>query len=349
MTAPRYKWQPTTSEIARRAGIAPSDVIRFDHNTSPFPTDWASELAAEVSRSLNEYPGASYLPIREAAGDFVGLEPERVAVGAGVDELLLLVGRAFLGPGRRSLAIAPTYPLYRIASLQVGATLTEVPAGPDLAFPTDAFVRAARDADVTWLCVPDNPSGARLPEATIEAVIAATDGIVVLDAAYAEFAGDEWAAWAERYHNLLVLHTMSKGFGLGGIRVGYGLGHPDLVDALDGVRPPGSIASISVEIAIAALREPERMRKQVASIITERSALADRLRGLGFAPLPSRTNFLLCHAGGDARAVGEALMGEGLVVRMYPTDGPLGAYLRFTVRSTSENDRLIAALERILP
>jgi histidinol-phosphate aminotransferase len=349
MTAPRYKWQPTTDEIARDAGIAPSEVVRFDHNTSPFPTRWATELAAQAAGSLNEYPGASYYPIREAAGKLVGLPPERVAVGAGVDELLLLVGRAFLSPDKRSLAITPTYPLYKIASLQVGANLTEIPSRPNLAFPTDEFIDAARDADVTWLCVPDNPSGDRLPDDVIEAVIAATDGIVVLDAAYAEFAGDEWASWAERYHNLLVLHTMSKGFGLGGIRVGYGLGHPDLVDALDGVRPPGSIASVSVEIAVAALQAPERMRQQVAAITAERMALAEQLRDLGIESLPSQTNFLMCPVGSQSREVGEALMTEGLVVRMYPADGPLADYLRFTVRSAAENGRLLAALERTLP
>lgn len=350
MTAPRYKWQPTTAEIARNAGIDPSAVVRFDHNTSPFPTDWASELAAEVAKGLNEYPGASYLPLRKAAGELVGLAAERVGVGAGVDELLLLAGRAFLGPGKHSVALTPTYPLYKIATLQAGASLAEVPAvGSDLAFPTDGFIDAARDADVTWVCVPDNPSGARLPNETIEQIIAATDGIVVLDAAYAEFAGDAWAPWVERHDNLLVFHTMSKGFGLGGIRVGYGLGHPDLIDAIDAVRPPGSIASLSMEIAIAALGEPERMRKQVAAILTERATLDERLRSLGVEPLPSHTNFLLCRVGPGARTAGEKLMGEGLVVRMYPADGPLAEHLRFTVRSPAENDRLIAALERTLP
>ncbi len=350
MTVPRYKWQPTTPEIARNAGIAPSAVVRFDHNTSPFSTEWAVDVAVAAARSLNEYPGASYLPIREAAGALHGLAPEQVAVGAGVDELLLLAGRTFLGPDKRSLAITPSYPLYEIASLQAGAGFTEVPAiGPELVLPENALIEGARNADVTWLCVPDNPTGSRMADDVVRAVIAATDGLVVLDAAYAEFAGDHWSEWVERYHNLLVLHTMSKGFGLGGLRVGYGLGHPDLVDALDAMRPPGSIASLSVEIAVAALADPQRMRSQVAAIVAERSALAARLSNLGIHPLPSDTNFILCEVGSHARATAEALMGDGLVVRMYPADGPLGSHLRFTVRSPDENDRLIDALRRNLP
>ena len=347
--APRYRWQPTTAEIAAAAGIAVDEVVRFDHNTSPFPTDWAVEIAGSAARRLNEYPGASYKTIRDAAAAYAGADPAGVAVGAGVDELLLLTGRAFLGPGTHAAAVTPTYPLYEIASRQVGASLTQVAAaGPDFTFPLDDLVAAARHADVTWLCVPDNPTGARLDDGAISTVIAATDGLVVLDAAYAEFAGDTWTPWVERHPNLLALHTLSKGFGVGGIRVGFGLGHPDLIDAIDAVRPPGSIASISVEVAVAALSAPERMRTQVAAVVAERTRLADAFRRIGFRVLPSSTNFLLCEVGPAARTIGETLMTQGLVVRMYPDSGPLEGYLRFTVRAPAEDDRLIAALEKEL-
>lgn len=346
MTAPRYKWQPTTADIAAAAGIPVAEVVRFDHNTSPFPTEWAAAAVAGAAVSLNEYPGADYRPIREGAATHTGLPPDHIAVGAGVDELLLLVGRAFLRPGMRSAAITPTYPLYKIATLQVGADITEVAtSGPDFRFPVDGMVDAARTADVTWICVPNNPTGARIEDDVIRRLLAATDGLVVLDAAYAEFAGDDWAGWVERHHNLLVLHTLSKGFGVAGIRVGYGLGHPDLIDAIDGVRPPGSISSPSVDVAVAALGDPGRMRRQVAGVAAERDRLATLLADIGLRVMPSMTNFLLCEVGPAARKIGEELMGIGLVVRMYPEDGPLAEYLRFTVRASQDNTRLLAALE----
>lgn len=346
---PRYRWQPTTAEIAVAAGIAPGEVVRFDHNTSPFPTDWAAAVVTQAARTLNEYPGASYLPIREAAAAHTGSTSDRIAIGAGVDELLLLVGRAFLGRGKRAVAVTPTYPLYEIATVQAGATFTAMPASaPDFTFPADAVTAAARGADVTWLCVPDNPTGARLDDETIAAIVDATDGLVVLDAAYAEFSGDRWAPWIERSPNLLVLHTLSKAFGLGGIRVGYGLGRPEVVDAIDAVRPPGSISSISVDVAVAALGTPERMRAQVAALNEERGRLARSLADLGLRVLPSQTNFVLCEVGDAARRFAEALMRRGLVVRRYADDGPLCGYLRFTVRSRAEDDRLIAALEEEL-
>ncbi|RPI20031.1 MAG: aminotransferase class I/II-fold pyridoxal phosphate-dependent enzyme, partial [Actinobacteria bacterium] len=260
VTVPRYRWQPTTAEIAGRLGISPRDVVRFDHNTSPFPTDWAPALLAEAARHLNEYPGADYRPIREAAAKYVRVEPENVVAGAGVDELILLVARAFLDSGSVAVTLTPTYPLYEIATLQQRARLTTVPMlPPDFGYPADPLLAAVRDADLVWLCIPSNPIGTRMEDDLVRRVAETTRGIVARDAASAELAGDAWAPWVERYPNLMVMHTLSKGFGLAGARVGFAFGAPELVDAIDGVRPPGSISSLSVDLAVAALDEPNRM------------------------------------------------------------------------------------------
>ena len=350
MSVPRYQWQPMTEAIARRLGISPRDVVRFDHNTSPFPTDWAPGLIAESARHLNEYPGADYLSIREAAAKYCGVEPENVVPGAGVDELILLAARAFLEGGHVAAMPTPTYPLYRIATLQQHARVMDLPLfAPDFAFPADALNRAARDADLLWLCTPNNPTGNRIDDGVLAATIRAGRGVVVLDAAYAEIAGDEWGSWVSRFPNLVVMHTMSKGFGLAGARVGFALASPQLIDAFDAVRPPGSISSLSVQLAVAALDEPGRMQRRVARLVRERGRLADRLSGLGLDVVPSEANFLLCRVGPASDAVAGALMDEGLVVRRFPVDSPLDDYLRFTVRSPEEDDRLLEALWRVLP
>ena len=344
---PVYRWQPTTAEIAAAAGIPPEAVERFDHNTSPFDAAWTSDVLTRSAAGLNEYPGASYRPLRDAVGRARGTDPERVAVGAGADELILLAARAWLRPGTAAVAAVPTYSLYAIATAQSGATFVPVTSeGPDFRFPVDGVIDAARDAEVTWLCIPGNPTSARPTDDEVAAIIAATDGLVVLDAAYAEFADHDWTDTAETHHNLLVLHTLSKAYGLGGIRVGYALGHPDLVARIDAVRPPGSLASPSVAVAVAALAEPDRMRATVESLVAERGVFGARLRGLGFRVLPSDTNFLLCEVGAHARTLAADLMGEGLVVRTFPEGGPLADYLRFTVRTPDAHDRLIDAIER---
>ena len=338
MTTDRYVWQPTSAEIAARFDLSLDQVVRFDQNTAPEATDWTVPLSRETLRGLNEYPAASYRPLREAAATYACVTPSQVVPGAGVDELILLAARAFLAPGDRAQGLTPTYPLYRIATEQQRATFTASPM---------ATVSGSDGADLTWLCVPNNPTGDRLPDSTITRIIESAPGIVVLDAAYAEFTGDLWGSWVARYDNLLVLHTLSKGFGLAGIRAGYAIGSESLIEAIDRVRPPGSVSTLSSTLAIAALSDPERMRTAVAHLILERERFRDGLIGLGLDVPPSDANFLIAHIGPPAHAVAAALMSEGLVVREFPHIPELADHLRFTVRSPADNDRLINTIERI--
>jgi histidinol-phosphate aminotransferase len=352
MTIPRYKWQPNTAEIAAAAGIDPADVERFDHNTSPFPTPWAAEVATRSLRGLNEYPAADYRTLRRAAAEFTGLDETQIVPGAGADELILLSGRAFLGPGKTAVAPVPTYPLYEIATLQTGARFDPLPtAPPRFELPAATLRNAAAGADLTWICAPGNPIGDSPDRHSIESIVSSAAGIVVIDAAYAEFADPAGSAWSElvgRYDNLVVLRTLSKAFGIAAARVGYAMGRPDLIAAIDGVRPPGSISTLSVDLGIAALSDPERMRQTVAAIQEARAELGAGLTALGLRVYPSATNFLLCEVGADAHAVAAALMEEGLVVRKFPADGPLWDHLRFTVRTRRAHTRLLTSLERHL-
>jgi len=347
--APRYRWQPTTAEIAERYGLRPSEVVRFDHNTSPFPTDWAPAIVAPMTRHLNEYPGASYLSLREAIARYVGAEPENIVPGAGIDEMILLVARAFGGPGTRSSAGVPTYPLYEIAAVQAHGEFKPVSYETTLEYPYDGVSRTAETSDITWLCIPNNPTGERIGDEYIAEIVQRSRGIVVIDAAYAEFAGDRWWKWVEAYDNLIVLQTLSKAFGLAALRVGYSIASPDLSSRLDAIRPPGSIATLSEHIARVALEDHSRMERFVRFVSKERDRFSGLLASAGFTVYPSATNFVLCHVGPQARDLARGLLAKGLVVRSYPRDHPLGDHLRFTVRSQREDDRLVGAITRIYP
>ncbi|MCB1246041.1 MAG: histidinol-phosphate aminotransferase family protein [Acidimicrobiia bacterium] len=350
MTAPKYQWQPTTADIAARYGLAEDQVVRFDHNTSPFSTDWAPSIVAPMARRLNEYPGASYAGLRSAAGDYLGTNAEHIVPGAGVDEIILLIAKALLRPGTRACAAVPTYPLYAIASLQHGAEFVAVDRiGPKLEFPLEELATTAETSDVTWLCEPNNPTGERSDDRWIIEIVEAAKGIVVIDAAYAEFGGDRWQPVVSSYDNVVVCHTMSKAFGLAGLRVGFSMSSTRIAEQLDRVRPPGSISSMSAEIATAALREPQRMERRVLRLNKERTRFAHELTKLGIRVRPSATNFLLCGVGPSAHVVADNLMADGLVVRTFDSAGPIGDHLRFTVRAPYENDRLIDALWRHLP
>lgn len=348
MPTTTYQWQPSTAEVARRAGIRIEDVIRFDHNTSPRSTSWAGAPLAAVASSLNEYPAPDYWPLRHAIGAYTGVQTAEIVPGAGADELISLCARAFLKPGDVAVSLDPTYSLYRVATEQHhGAYLTVAAEQPDFAFPLEPLVAAASAAQLVWLCVPNNPTGERPEDVALKRVIDATAGVVVIDAAYAEFCGDKWAPLIAENDNMVVLHTLSKAFGLAGIRVGYALASPSLAARLEAIRPPGSISTTSAALAIAALSQPAMAAELVEMIAQERDVLARRLRSLGFEVRPSRTNFLLCEVGPEAHRIEAALLAEGLVVRKYPK-APLAEFLRFTVRTRPDHDRLIAALERNL-
>jgi histidinol-phosphate aminotransferase len=346
---PRYKHQPTTADIAQRFDLSEDEVIRFDHNTSTYGTDWAPGVVGPMSRRLNEYPGASYSGLRKAAADYLGTDPASIVPGAGVDELILLIARAFLGERTRACAVVPTYPLYEIASLQTGSEFIAVPSEPpSFGLPSRSIGEAAETSDVTWLCTPNNPTGNVIPKDELAAIIAAARGIVVIDAAYAEFAGDMWAPWVEKHQNLIVCHTMSKAFGLAALRVGFAMTSPKLAETLDAVRPPGSISSMSAELAEVALNEPQRMLRRVNRLERERGRLAERLEAVGFGVMPSQANFILCEVGERSHGLTQALLRQGLIVRNYPLSGPLGRFIRITVRSSEDNNRLLNALSGIM-
>lgn len=348
-TAPRYRWQPTTAEIAARYGLVPSEIVRFDHNTSPFPTDWAPGIVAPMTRHLNEYPGASYLPLRESIARYVDAEPDNIVPGAGIDEMILLVSRAFGGPGTRSASAVPTYPLYEIATRQSHGEFKPASYETTLEFPYESISRLAETSEITWLCVPNNPTGERIPDAYIAEVAGRAKGIVVIDAAYAEFAGDRWTNWLDAYENLVILQTLSKAFGLAALRVGYSISSPEVAARLDTVRPPGSISTLSERIACAALEDHSRMERFVRFVSRERERFSGLLASAGLAVHPSSTNFLLCHVGPQARQLAWGLMARGLVVRSYPRDHPLCDHLRFTVRSQREDDRLVETITWLQP
>ncbi len=278
---------------------------------------------------------------------YAGCNPDQVVPGAGADELIDLCARAFLPVGGMAVSAPPSYAMYAVATGQREAKLELVwREPPDFALP-ERFVEAAAEADVVWLCVPNNPTGQRDSDDEIEAVLGSGAGVVVIDAAYAEFTGDRWAPWVQRWPNLVVLGTLSKAFSLGGIRVGYAITSPPLAAELHRCRPPGSVSSLSAAIASEALRRPEDAAAMVALITRGRTELSAGLAALGWDMRPSVCNFVLGRVGADAAALAESLMWEeGLVVRSFRPGSRLEDHLRVTVRTPGDHKRLLSALER---
>jgi histidinol-phosphate/aromatic aminotransferase/cobyric acid decarboxylase-like protein/imidazoleglycerol phosphate dehydratase HisB len=302
-----YEWAPTTLDLARRAGIDPVELIRFDGNVPPLPlpSSRPATVAAALAR-VNEYPRALYSILTGAIAEYAGVAPENIVLGAGADDLILLVARAFAGPGDVvAIANEPTYSLYRVAAELAGARV-----GDD-------------DPVLTFCCRPNNPTGALdpLPAARPLAV----------DEAYWEFSGDEGAVGLID-DGVIVLRTFSKAFALAGARVGYAIASTETAAELIARQAPAPVSSLSAALAIAALASPP----DLGPVLEERDRLAAELRSLGHAPLPSYGNFLFVPVD-EPRELADTLLARGCVVRVYDNG------VRITVHDREDDDVLLAA------
>jgi histidinol-phosphate aminotransferase len=327
-----YAWAPTAGETAARHGLSPAHVLRFDANLPALPA--ALPVSARVALAQRgEYPEGSYRRLREAAAEYAGCEPDEVVVDAGADGLLGVVARSFLTTGRRAVVERPTYPVYAIASRIEGATVDEV-AG-DLT----ELEAAARGAAVLWLCNPGNPGGGLAPPAEVARVADALPGtLVCVDEAYFEYCGESAAQAARTRDNLVVVRTLSKAFGLAGLRVGYAVAAAAVARTLTERRAPAPIATTAALLARAALRDPAAAGAEAAAGCEERERLRDALRAAGFTSPVTYTNFVVVRSA-EATALARDLERRGLVVRAYADT------LRITVRSPSDDDLLLAALD----
>ena len=325
-----YIWAATVREVAARHGLSPAHVLRFDANVPAFPALLPVPAEAALA-NRGEYPEGSYRELREAAAAYAGCEPEEVAVDAGADGLIALVARTYLEPGALAVTESPTYPLYAIASRIEGADVRAVPH--DL----DVLAEAGREARVVWLCNPGNPSGELWPAAEIARLAEAVPGaLVAVDEAYFEYAGETVAGAATELPNLVAIRTLSKAFGLAGLRVGYVVASRDVAAALSARRSPAPIATTAAALAAAALREP-RIESEVTATLAERERVRSALAAAGFETPVVQANFVVARSS-SAPGLAAGLESRGLVVRAYEES------LRITVRSPADDDLVLRAL-----
>ncbi len=359
-----YSWEATDEEVAARFGIPIGDILRFDLNTSPAPPEIVAGILAggAFDAPLSEYPPSDYRRLVETAAGVYGVSTDELLVGAGADEVLDLVGKAFLSPGGRAVIPTPTYAMYRVVTEQRGATAVLVPRlGADRGYALDvaATLDAAAHAEVVWLCSPNNPTGLPEPDGAIgdllDGIRANADAagrppaIVVIDEAYAEFVGASLLDLRARHPNVVVVRTASKAYALAGLRVGFAVARPETIARIAPYRPPGSVSTVSVTVVTAALADPRGMHANVARVDAERDRLAGELREAGWSVGPTVTNFLLVDFGTADRsaAVATGMLRRGLVPRTFGAGHPLAHALRLTIRDRTGNDRLIGAAREI--
>jgi histidinol-phosphate aminotransferase len=323
-------------------------LLRLDNNTNPRPNPCIRK-AGQLARNsaLNRYGSAHGSQLRAALAKYYHLDERSLLIGNGSDEILDLAARAYLGPGKRATVLHPTYDLYATFALRERARVRQVAVGSDLKMP--AGTEWARATDLLFLCSPQNPTGASLTPTGLRRVARAVPGLVVVDEAYWEYSPvDLWTTGFD-LGNVLFVRTFSKAWGLAGLRVGYGIGPPEIVARVEKFQAPFTLDSLAEAIAVEGLKERAFLRSSVRLVQTERPILSRALRQRGFRVFPSAANFVYTFPPVEGTRLSDALREDGVLVRRSAPVPECSAPLRITVGLPAENRRLLATLDRVLP
>ena len=297
--------------------------LNVNENTHRIPEEVAIDVVGAIAASLiyiNRYPDRECLELRAALAKYLGdgLRQENLWAANGSNEVLLQVFQAFGGPNRKALGFGPTYSMYSLLALTSGTAYVDAKRAERFELTPELVVQAIEKEKpaIVLLCSPNNPTGTPLSLSAIEAAYEATDGVVVVDEAYAEFSASESAtSLLEGRPRLLVSRTMSKAFAFAGARLGYLAADPAAIDALRLVRLPYHLSALTQAAATAALRHAELMLKTVDEIRYQRDRLSVELAEMGFEVFRSEANFVLFAGLKDSAEAFEQLLELGILVR----------------------------------
>jgi histidinol-phosphate aminotransferase len=345
--APYVPVQPPET-LAQRLGVPVERIIKLDANENPYGASPRALESLAATRSYHIYPDPEQRRLREAIGRYVGCDPTSVLVGAGSDELLEICVRLFVPPGEAILNFPPTFGMYSFLAGVQDARVINVNRRADHSLDIDNAVAAAEGARLVFVVSPNNPTGTPLSRAELDALLA-TGLPIVVDEAYAEFAGESYVGLVRDWPNLIVTRTFSKWAGLAGLRVGFMVAHPSLIEAGLRTKQPYSVNVAAEVAALASFDDLALLQERVRLIVAERERLTEALPTLpGFEVTPSRANFVLCRLSGvEAKRVHALLTERGIMVRYFDTP-LLQNHLRISVGLPAQNDALLAALRDIV-
>jgi histidinol-phosphate aminotransferase len=324
--------------------------VKLASNENPLgPSPKAMEAARHALGEANWYPDGGSKHLRQVLADRFGVRFEEVFVGLGSSEIIDLASRVLLRPGLDGITSEGSFTLFAIAIRASGATLIQTPM-KNFTFDLDCIAAGVTpQTRVIYIANPNNPTGTAFGASEFKTFLKKVPGdvLVVLDEAYHEYAArtdlPDALKLFRQYNNILTLRTFSKVYGLAGLRIGYGIGHPTLVAEMNKLRTPFNVTNVGQSAALAALDDTEHVRRSVEMNRQERQRLNDELRKLGLSPVPSETNFLFIPIGPPAKSLCDELLLEGVIVR------PLGwmgfpEAIRISVGSPAENTKLLSAI-----
>ena len=349
---PVYQPGRPIEEVARELGLPAARIIKLASNENPLgPSPKAQAAIAKAARQMHLYPdgNAFYLKCRLARA--LGVEPANLALGSGSNEIIEFLGHALLGPDTEVIVSEYCFAVYPIVTHLFGAKLVIVPAknfGHDLTAMLAAVTPRTR---ILFVANPNNPTGTLASAAALRRLVNAVPPhvMLVMDEAYVEFLPKPFDLLpfvrSGRKPNLILLRTFSKIYGLAGLRIGYGIGHPEFIAALEKVRQPFNLNAMAQAGALAALDDTAHVRRTRQNNLAGMKLLETSLRKLGLEYVPSAANFILVHVG-EGQRVFEELQRRGVITR------PMGGYqlpewIRISVGTPAENQRCLKALGEV--
>ena len=348
--SPYQPGKPIT-ELAREMGIPVESIVKLASNENPLGMSPKAKLAVQAAiDGVERYP--DQFDLIKAVAAKAGVAQNQVVLGNGSNDVLDLIARVFLAPGRSAIFAQHAFAVYPLATLSTGAELIAVPAknyGHDL-----AAMRAAirPDTRLIWIANPNNPTGNFLPYPEVRAFLEAVpkDVVVVLDEAYNEYLPDamrhDTARWLAEYPNLVITRTFSKVYGLAALRVGYALAHPDVADLMNRVRQPFNVGSLGQAAAVAALGDHAFVERSRALNAAGMQQILQGIKPLQLDHIPSYGNFVSIRIP-QAGPVYQKLLRQGVIVRPVAGYG-MPDFLRVTIGLHGENERFLVALRNAL-
>ena len=348
--SPYQPGKPIT-ELAREMGIPVEKIVKLASNENPLGMSPMAKRAVEAAiNGIERYP--DQFDLIKAVAERCSVAQNQVVLGNGSNDVLDLIARVFLAPGRSAVFAQHAFAVYPLATLSTGAELISTPAknyGHDL----NAMRAAIRpDTRIVWIANPNNPTGNFLPYPEVRAFLETVppDVVIVLDEAYNDYLAPaervDTAAWIKDFPNLVVTRTFSKIFGLAGLRVGYAIASAEVADLMNRVRQPFNVNNLAIAAAVAALDDHQFITESYEINRRGMAQLLAGLKRLGLEHIPSHGNFVTFKVPGAAE-VNQQLLKQGVIVRPIAGYG-LPDWLRVTIGTEPDNARFLEALEKAL-
>jgi histidinol-phosphate aminotransferase len=348
---PVYQPGKPVDDVKRELGL--TEVIKLASNENPFGSSpKVKEAIALEAENISIYPDGAAVELTAALSSYHGVNSDQIIFGAGSDEIILMIARAFLVPGDETIMADQTFPQYKHNAQVENAVIIEVPLKEGT---HDLFAMQQRITDKTkviWVCNPNNPTGTINTMDEVEWFLSKVPAhvLVVLDEAYCEYIDNpsypDGLMLLNKYPNVILLRTFSKIYGLASLRIGYGIGHPDVIRSINQVREPFNTSRFAQAAALAALQDEEFVSHCREANKVGLAYFNSSFAELGLEAFPAYGNFIMVDVKRSAQEVFDALLRKGIIVRaghkLYPT------HIRITVGSQDQNEKVIAALAAVL-